>query len=457
MFITIPFALRTGFARWLSVTAIVVAGVLLSVPAFGKIAPPGWPDSSSYYDWTEAASVIVVGTVNAIDDTAMQVAVSQVLRGDLQSKRIAVSPSLVFGCVGPSRVLQVGDQAIFFMGVAGGNFALVYPGTVLNVRFAGSDTVPGISRLLQIAALPQKDRRERAVIDLLGSKNKVLQEAARQFVSAHVVFSPDVNRFAPQLISKLSSSPDPEVRRIAAQGLSRAKGEPVMKALVSATRDPNVEVVCAASEGLGRFNKPESIAALLSLFRHENPEVRVRACLDIDQHVTPAVVKALIKATCDPIAKVRRSAATGLVYCIREKKADAAIPRLKEMLPDPDVEVRGRAAETLAETRDPALVHTFLAMLGDRPLSENEEIPILRALGMLPGNDPTVRDALSRRVPRLAETFRLGRAPWAVAGLLESAHTLDARRILEDAAKNHPRDDVRQYAALAIKHWDTGI
>jgi HEAT repeat protein len=450
------FSPQAGFARSLAAVGTVVAVVLWGCPVLAKTAPPGWPDAYGYYDWAEASRVIAVGKVTAVDNNALQVDVSEVLRGVIQSKRIAVSPSLVSGCTGPFRVLQAGEQAVFFIkGVERGHFALVYPGTVLKMRFAGPDTVPSIRRLLEIAALPQKERRERAVIDLLDSRNKVLHEAARQFISAHVLISPDPDRFAPQLIGKLSS-PDPEVREVAARGLSRARSAAAMKALVRATRDPSVSVVCAASEGLGRFNTPESITALLALFRHPHSEARLRACLDISRHVTPEVVKALVKATRDPVAGVRARAATALLYSIREKKADVAIPRLREMLHDRDVRVRGRAAEALAETRDPGLVHTFLAILGDRPLSNEEETPVLRALNMLPWNDPTVKAALSRRVPRLAECLRLGRAPWAVAGLLESAHTPDARRILGESAKNHPRDDVREHAALALKRWDAG-
>jgi len=457
MIFTRLISLHTGFARSWAVAGAAVAVALWGGPALGKTAPPGWPEAYGLYDWTEASRIIAVGTVAAVDDTALQVDVEEVLRGTVQCQRMTVSPSLVDSCLGPSPVLQAGERAVLFIkGVEEGRFALVYPGAVLNTRFAGLDAIPGIRGLLEITALPEQQRREHAVIDLLDSPNKVLRQAATQFISAHVVSSPDVERYAPQLIAKLSS-PDPAVRAVATSGLRRARSAKVMTALVRTTRDANVGVVCAASQGLAKFDDEEAVKALLALFKHEDPDVRVRACLDIDTHVRPDVINALLGATRDPIAKVRAVAATGLIYSIREKEGLTAVPRLKEMLSDSDPEVRGRAARALGETRDPRLVALLLNRLGPSTLPEDEEWPLVSALGMLPHDDETVRVALREHVSRLGASLRQGhRVAITAASLLATAGTPEARTILEDAADNHPLLEVREAARVILGYWNAG-
>jgi HEAT repeat protein len=149
---------------------------------------------------------------------------------------------------------------------------------------------------------------------------------------------------------------------------------------------------------------------------------------------------------------------TGLLYSLRERKGEAAVPRLKELLHDPDAQVRGRAAMTLGETRDPGLVRTLLDVLGDDVLPNELEWQVISALGMLlRREDETVRAALRTRVPRLAASLRAGHsAASSAAWLLLAAGTPEARRVLEDVAKNHPRPDVRQEAAFYLERWDAG-
>jgi len=443
------------------VTGVVPFAIALALAAGPVSAFDGAREGEPYglYDWAEASRVVMVGTVTAVGSETLQVEVGEVLRGTVEAGRIAVTPSSVSTCTGPSPVLQVGEQAVFFVkGVEEGRLTLVSPGAVLNMRFAGPDAVIGVRRILEIIALPQREQRERAVIDLLGSKNKALHEAAKQFIFRHVVTAPDADRFAPQLIGKLSS-PDPEVRVVAAQALLRARSAAATEALVRATRDPNVKVVCAASCGLADRADEEAINALLALFNHADPEVRIRACLDTDTHVRANVIRALLRATRDAIPRVRAMAATGLVYSIRESRGAAAVPRLKEMLSDPDAEVRGRAAMTLGETWDPALASIFLNRLGPRVLPEDEEsclITALASLHSLPEGDEIVRAALRSHVPRLAASMRQGhRAAPSAALLLVVAGTPEARSVLEDVAANHPDSEVRGHAATALQYWDT--
>jgi HEAT repeat protein len=414
-------------------------------------------ERSGLYDWAEDSGIVVLGTVVAASDDALKVEVERVLRGSLQLKRIAVTPSLVSDCKGAHPALGPGERGAFFIkGIEDHKFVLAARGAVLNMRFEREDALPGIRRLLEIVALPEQRQRQRAMIDLLDSKNRVLRHAARDFIFVHVIVANDRARFVPLLLSKLSSR-DPEARQIAIGGLEGVKNSALIKPLVKATRDPDIRVVSAASMALGKFNTDASIRALLRLLKHPNPEARIRACIDLQFHPTRDVVTALIETSHDPVARVRTVSVLGLGISLRERKSSAGVPRLREMLRDPDPEVRGRAASALGEARDPNLVHTLLNMLGDKVLDGDLECSIMDGLSLLPWNDATVRAALSERVSRLGESLRKGRrcAP-CVAGLLVSAHTPKARGILEDVARNHPRPDVRERAAVALKQWDSG-
>jgi len=196
---------------------------------------PGQP--SGYYDYAEASAAIVVGKVVAVDKQALQAEVTEVLKGSVPEKMLSISPSQISDCLGKFPVLQSGEQGAFFLKtLEKGQGVLVVEGAVLNMRYAGADTVPAVRRLMEIAALPQKEARERAVVDLLDAKNRVLFEAGRAFVTVHVLFDKRADAFAGQLVTKLSS-PNPEVRIVVARALGGAQGREAVQGLVYCTED----------------------------------------------------------------------------------------------------------------------------------------------------------------------------------------------------------------------------
>ncbi len=87
----------------------------------------------------------------------------------------------------------------------------------------------------------------------------------------------------------------------------------------------------------------------------------------------PEAKAALVALMDDPHEDVRAMSPRGLVFLLRQGKADDAVPRLVQMLADPSEKVRARAAEELGEVRDATVVPPLLRLLEDERLARQSQ------------------------------------------------------------------------------------
>lgn len=197
------------------------------------------------------------------------------------------------------------------------------------------------------------------------------------------------------------------------EGASVARA--IFRDLTVALSDPEAWVRATAARGLremaGVFRAEvgddvvaSAVAALLPAARGGEPEVRVSAAAalaglcDVARDADKARIAAALAPLCDEAsATLRAEGAIGLGAC--GEVASAFVPRLGELLGDPDERVRGNAAAALwmvGAPVDPHHVDRLSAMLAEDP-SPRVRADAANALGKVG------RDAPARVVPLLVE------------------------------------------------------
>ncbi len=184
-------------------------------------------------------------------------------------------------------------------------------------------------------------------------------------------------------IEKLSST-------LRAGGLSTLTRDQVMDAagvqiLVQALASPEPRVVIAALDELGESQDPAIDEALIRLADHDDPDIRLSAITRLGGRAAHTGSTedddAILRALGDPVAEVRKAAATAHATA----RGDECVPALCDLLEDPDHHVR---AATLAGL----LSHGGLegAMIAGRVLGElmassdaEERLIAARALGLI--------------------------------------------------------------------------
>ena len=151
------------------------------------------------------------------------------------------------------------------------------------------------------------------------------------------------------LVSKmLARESDPRVIDSAVHALGHVDNVAAVPQIIGFQEHPDENVRFAVAFALGCFpNEELSIQGLLALARDEDSDVRDWAVFglgvqsDID---SPEIREALLRCLEDPSQDVREEAACGLA-----KRRDLRVlPKLSEMLDDPDFTVRvGEAANSL--------------------------------------------------------------------------------------------------------------
>ena len=126
--------------------------------------------------------------------------------------------------------------------------------------------------------------------------------------------------------------------------------------------------------------------ALLSALKDEDPQVQESAAAALSNYRVPKATEALLAASYDPDEEVRRK----MVDVLGTIKAEAAIPRLRELLEDTP-----RVATTAVRGLQKIGTPEALEALHDALEVEEEKVRVRAALALLSLGDDTVRTLLA--------------------------------------------------------------
>jgi len=212
-----------------------------------------------------------------------------------------------------------------------------------------SDTSPEVRRAIQRLYSPDAEQRLRATMSLAELGPKAV---------AAVPFLRDLLLDGTRISLTTQHAPEgaavfgfPTVGRIAAGALWDIRPHDFLGLL----RERNARVRCCAVESLAeRGRGQEATQLLLAAMSDPDPKVRKAAAWGLGRSPTPAVRKALVRATTDRSAGVRMAAAFSL-GCMgsvdRDRRAGALLAHLIQF--DRDKRCRAAAAWSLGQLQDP--------------------------------------------------------------------------------------------------------
>ena len=206
------------------------------------------------------------------------------------------------------------------------------------------------------------------------------------------------------------------------------------------------EAAASLGTGIPASKVEEAIAALIGALDDPSPRVRESATVGLWGHKTRAAraVPGLVELLKDGDRRVRYAAAAclGEVVGPSDPELSLAIPALTTALADPEADVRGRAAESLATLGRPDLAVATLARLWDCP----DDMARNRA-------QSTARRRLGPNDRRLVEALVAAATYQNMAARVEAADVLLAHgRVAEampilDQAEKHADPGIRHRSA----------
>ncbi len=315
-------------------------------------------------------------------------------------------------------------------------------------RMQAADAVPAL-----IAALesPHDTVREHAMT-ALGAVGD-MRAWKPLIVAAHKDPSPALRVKAQETVEKLatapSSAPDagtlnlqlqdpnPMVRRSAARALSTRGNWWSVPLLAEALKDPDEEVRRLAARALGDLQDRRAVAPLTAFLPSAAGRTLYTAIVALGVLRDPAAVPALIPYLDHPDPEARRYAARALGTL----GDPSAGPGLRKLLADPLPRNRQEAARALGLIRDTDAVEA-LETIAVKDNDEAVRYEAIRALGGI--GDPGAVSALERLL-FVKDTI----AVVTVINALRTAVALDAVPILEDVARKHREQWVREEALQA--------
>ncbi|GIW06864.1 MAG: PBS lyase [Dehalococcoidia bacterium] len=195
---------------------------------------------------------------------------------------------------------------------------------------------------------------------------------------------------------QLLDDPDPQVRRVAIEGLWESRDWSLVPRFLSLLRnDPAAEVRAAAASALGKYELaveleepasrygPEMDRALLDCVANEReePNVRRRALEAVSTRSLPDVPLAIVDARSSDIPELR----LGAIYAMGRTYDERWLGDLVDALESSDPEMRFEALGALGELEAEAAVPNIEPLLED----EDAEVQLaaLDALGKIGGED----------------------------------------------------------------------
>jgi HEAT repeat protein len=279
-----------------------------------------------------------------------------------------------------------------------------------------------------------------------------------------------------QFCIKALEDENPEVREIAAEALSQARGPEVEKALLGLLEDKHSRVRITAARNLGRIGTENASVPLIKrLAVDKDPVFRACAIESLGNLKDKQAIEPLIKSLDDKVPEVRISAARSLGILGDEKAEEALIAKLDKSSPElqkqivlalgssgskkptglsskktaealirklrnKDPELRKCAAESLGKLENPESVTPLLKCLEDA----NPEVRNAAAYSLGTLRAEKAIDALLEMLAEEDSELRIT-AVYAL-GNISSRKAVDA--LLETLNDSNPW--VRRYAAEAL-------
>jgi len=406
----------------------------------------------------EESKVTFVGTVTAVGKDAATVAVGEVLAGKLQRGAVSVTPIHIQHCTGSSLRLTVAEAVLIFGKVNEAGQVVIAAHGQGKIRLEPArrqETIQAAKRLLAIAPLQEREKNK-AMLALIRSPNRRLSTESRYYIGSKISHSKIRDEYNDDLVSLIQAD-DPVIQATGLQGMEFVKAPEAIPRMVELTRSKDIEVVRAASMALGKYDTPESTAALIALTKHKEFELVSRACIDLDTSRRPEAKEALKKLLYHQDPKIRAMALRGLVMWLRHDKADDVLPRLVEMLDDPDLRVRTAAADSLGETRNSAAVPPLLAVLREDPQGKDMKRLLVQSLSRhYSYSDAKARELIDQEIELIIAALKSGDPrnsfgpAFRAVRILRLSPKAAARDALKWAAESHPNEEIKAYAKRSL-------
>ena len=243
------------------------------------------------------------------------------------------------------QVVSVGEQlscAAFALSAAWLGFALTAKKGYLRALFRN---LQGDSPdLRQAAATALRKLKDPASLSLLSESLK--SENPERVIAAVEFLESYGSEQGTQAIAGLLSHPNPFVRAVAASALSRRPGPETVEHLTPLLDDSDPRVRANAIEGIAATKDPRNIEKLRPLLRDSSIRARVNTVLAIAalQGVSAA---AEWMPLMEKLMRGDRDARSAATYALARLPFDQSTDLLAELLKDPDIQIRCKAAQAL--------------------------------------------------------------------------------------------------------------
>ena len=220
-------------------------------------------------------------------------------------------------------------------------------------------------------------------------------------MSAKPGFEPCLARF---------QSPDPSLRREAAEGLAECDDPKAVAALVEGLGDDNPGVQEAVMNALIRISGPHVVSSLVPLLRRDATTRNL--AVEVLEQIGGTALDVVLPLTTHPDPNVRKF----IVDTLGKLCDQRAVPALRSALRDPDANVRASAAEALGALDAQDALPDLLAMLKDEEWVVFSVVDALGRLGCVESIGPLLELLRAGAGPvRYAVIEALGRFPKAEA------------------------------------------
>jgi HEAT repeat protein len=241
---------------------------------------------------------------------------------------------------------------------------------------------------IRVAAVLSNYRAPKVTEALLAASNDPDEEARRMIVD--VLGTVKAEAAIPRLRELLADTP--MVAKTAMRGLENMGTPAAMEALASGLKegvsDPDPERRAAVASCLTHYYAIDDagIDLLLTALRDEDRQVRLNVAMGLHDSPLPKNAQALLVASHDTHEQIRRL----VVDALGRMRAEAAVPRLRELMADADTIVAEIAVRGLANIGTPQAVEALrkgLAIPADR-------VRARAAVALLELGDDTVRELI---------------------------------------------------------------
>ncbi|MGV0025713.1 HEAT repeat domain-containing protein [Phormidesmis priestleyi] len=216
------------------------------------------------------------------------------------------------------------------------------------------------------------------------------------------------------IVRLLKTSDQEELRGMAVTVLVNA-GDEAIAILQESLQSETTRLV--AAQALAQIRRPATIPLLLEVVNDSDPQIRATAIESLGSFHQSEISAALIRATQDPIATVRRAAVIALGFCAAEATELDLVSHLRPLLLDLNLDVCKQTAIALGRLGTLEATTALFQSLESIHTPEPLAIELIRALGWV-GRSEALQD-LHRALTQLPLTESLRQEVLVVLGRVE--------------------------------------